>query len=163
MIFPRPSGLTKVAHHRLSYKKHSLQIDVENGVEILFRHVPAVRAFLEACIVDEDVHLSEGCDSLFDKSPAVGDDPHVGLKRSRASLCSGNAFHDFVRPRLVLAIADRYIGAFLRQTLRYCTSDSLITARYSSNFSRQSICQDSSSRFSSSRKRNLVRTRFLAS
>ena len=59
MIFPGRPDLPEMTHHRLRYEKHALQIDVENSVEILFRHVPEVRAFLESRVVDEDVDLPE--------------------------------------------------------------------------------------------------------
>ncbi len=47
--------LPKMPHYRLGYKKHALQVDIENGVEIRFRHIPEIRAFLEASVVESQL------------------------------------------------------------------------------------------------------------
>src|SRR5260370_28013744 len=44
--FSRAPRLPKVTHHRLRYKKHALQVDIENGIEIRFGYIPEIRAFL---------------------------------------------------------------------------------------------------------------------
>ena len=62
MIFPRATCLAKMTHHRLRYKKHALEIDVQHGVEVCFRNVPKVVAFFKAGVVDEYVDLSHRCD-----------------------------------------------------------------------------------------------------
>src|SRR5260370_15305455 len=119
-----------MAYHRLRDKKHSLQVDVQNGVKIFFRHVPEVRSFLQTCVVDKNVDLSESRDGLFNESLSVRNFSDIGLKRGSSPLRSRNSAHHFVRPRLVLAIADGHVGAFLRPAVRNRPSNSLVPARY---------------------------------
>ena len=137
--FPRAPCLSQVTHHCLRYKEHTFQIDVENGVEIRFRHVPEVRPLLQTCVVDEDVDFSKNRDSLLDESLAVGDLSDVSLNGSCAAFRSGNPVNYFVRPFFVRAIANRNVGAFPRQVLRDRTSNTLIAARYSGDFPCQPI------------------------
>src|SRR5216684_3301260 len=119
-----------MANHCLRDKKHSLQVDIQNGVKILFCHVPKVRSFLQTRVVDEDIDLSKSRDGLFDESLPVRDLSDIGLKRSSSPLRSCNSAHYFVCAVLVLAIADGHVGAFLRQTLRNRPSNPLVAARY---------------------------------
>jgi hypothetical protein len=83
---------------------------------------------------------------------AVRHDSYVSLKGGGAPFCSGDAGHNFIRPFFVFAIADRDIGAILRQAFRDRASDSLIATRYGNDFSCQSIWQDPSQRFLLRRK-----------
>src|SRR6266436_4268279 len=131
--------LPEMAHHRLRDKKHSLQIDVQNGVEIFFRHVPKVRSFLQTRVVDKNVDLSKSRDGLFNESLSVRDLSDIGLERSSPPLRSRNSTHYFVRPLLVLAIADGNVGPLLRQTFRNRPSNSLVTARNCGYFPCQPI------------------------
>src|ERR1700756_4028631 len=143
--FPRPVCLPEVTHDRLGYEKHAFQVDVQNGVEIRFRHVPEVGAFLKAGVVDEDIDLAEARDGLCDESLAVGNITDVRLKGRGAALCRRcYSLHYFIRPLLVFAIADRDTRAFAGQTLRDRASDPLIAAGYGSYFALQSIGQDPS-------------------
>src|SRR5260370_20230290 len=119
-----------MAHHCLRDKKHSLQVDVQSGVEIFFRHVPKVRSFLQTRVVDEDIDLSKSRDGLFDESLSVRNLSDIGLKRSSSPLRSCNSAHYFGLPLLFLAIAAGPIGSFLRQTLRDRPSNSLFAALY---------------------------------
>src|SRR5579859_2312661 len=128
-----------MAHHRLRNKKHSLQVDIQNGVKILFRYVPKVRPFLQTRVVNKDVDLSKSRDDLFDESLSVGDLSDIGLKRSSSPLRSRNSVHYFIGPILVLAIADGNVSAFLCQTFRNRSSNSLVTAGYSGYFASQPI------------------------
>src|SRR5258708_7549023 len=141
-----------MAYHRLRDKNLSLQFDVQNGVKIFFRYVPEVRSFLQTCVVDQDVDFSESRDGLFNESLPVRDLSDIGLKRGSSPLRSRNSAHYFVRPRLVLAIADGHVGAFLRQAFRNRPSNSLVAARYGGYLTCQPIFQNSSSRVSFSRK-----------
>src|SRR5258708_31330247 len=131
--------LPEVTHYRLRHKKHALQVDVENGVEIRFGHVPKVRAFLDAGVVDENIDLAEARDGLFDESLAVGNASDIRLKSSSASLHLCYSFYYFVRAFFVLAITDRNVGAIACETLRDRASDSLIAAGYGRYFALQSI------------------------
>src|SRR5258708_1686721 len=140
--FPRAIGLPKVTHDRLGHKKHTLQVDIENGVEIRFGHIPEVRAFLHAGVIDEDIYFAEARDGLFNESLPVGNDSDVGLKGGRALLHLGYSRYYFVRAFFVLAITDRDVRAFSRQTLCNRTSDSLIAAGYGGYFALQPIGQD---------------------
>ena len=132
--FSRAICLAKVTDYRLRYKKHALQVDVENGVEIRFGHVPEVGAFLEAGVVDEDIDLAEARDGLFDESLAVGNASDIRLKGGSASLHLGYSFYYFVRAFFVLAITDRNVGAFACETLRDCASDPLVATGYGGYF-----------------------------
>jgi hypothetical protein len=132
--FSGPVCLPKMTDDRLRYKKHALQVDVENGVEVRFGHVPKVRAFLEAGVVDEDIDLAEARDGLFDESLAVGNASDIRLKSGSASLHLCYSFYYFVRAFFVLAITDRNVGAIARETLRDRASDSLIAAGYGGYF-----------------------------
>src|SRR6266853_992337 len=84
--FPRPIRLTKMTHDGLRYEKHALQVDVENGVEIGFRHIPEVRPFLQTRVIDQDIDLAEAGDSLLDESLAVGNLSDIRLKSGGAAL-----------------------------------------------------------------------------
>jgi hypothetical protein len=137
--FPRTARLPQVAYDRLRYKEHPFEVDVQNGVEIRFGHIPEVRSFLQTCVVDEDIDLSERRDGLFDESLSVRDLSDIGLKRSSSPLRRFNSAHYFVCPVLVLAIADGNVSAFLRQTFRNRSSNSLIAARYSGYFACQPV------------------------
>src|SRR5260370_42190806 len=128
-----------MAHHRLRDKNHSLQVAVQDGVEIFFRHVPEVPSLLQTRIVDEDVDLSKSRDGLSNESLPVRNLSDVGLKRSSSPLRSCNSAHDFVRPFFVLAIADGNVGAFLRQAFRDSLSNPLIAARYGGHLTCQPI------------------------
>src|SRR5580692_713358 len=83
---PGAPRLLEMADHRLRDEKHSLQVDVQDGVEVFFRHVPEVRSLLQARVVDQDVDFSKSCDSLFDESLSVRDLSDISLKRSRSPL-----------------------------------------------------------------------------
>jgi hypothetical protein len=126
--------LPEVMHNCLRCKKHALQVDIQNGVEILFRYIPEVRPFLETRVVDEDVDPSKSRDGLLDEPLAVGDLSDVSLKSGGAPFPGGDSVHYFVCSFLVFPIADCDVGAFLCQTLRDRTPDPLITARYSRYF-----------------------------
>src|SRR5262245_47092310 len=90
--FPRPSALAKVTHSRLRHKEHALEVDVQNGVEIVFRHVPEVRALLKTGIVHKDVDLAESRDGLVNESPSFRNLPYICLKSHYALLgCCGDA------------------------------------------------------------------------
>src|SRR3981189_2568067 len=123
-----------MAHHRLRDEKHSLQVDAEPGVKTFFRHVPEVRSYFQTCVVDKNVDLSERRDGLFNESLPVRNLSDVGLKRGSSPLRSRDSTHHFVRPRLVLAIADGHVGAFLRQAFRDRPSNSLVAAGYGGYF-----------------------------
>src|SRR5499427_2045182 len=138
--FPRAAGLSKVTHCRLRHKEHALQVDVQDGVEIVFRHVPEVRALLETGIVYKDVDLTESRDGLVNKSLSVGNLPDVRLKSYGALLGRrGDTRSHFVRASFVLAIANRDVGAIAGQTLRDRAANALIPARYRGHFSVQTI------------------------
>jgi len=137
--FPRAPCLPQLTHHCLCYKKHSLQVDIENRVEIRLRHVPEVRPFLQTRVVDENVDFSKNRDGLLDESLAVGNLSDVSLNGSRAPFHSGYSVHYFVRTFFVRAIADRNVGAFPRQVLRDRTSDPLVATRYSGDLTCQPI------------------------
>src|SRR5258707_9250645 len=117
-----------MAHHRLRDKKHSLQVDVQNGVEIFFRHIPEVRSFLQTRIVDEDIDLSKSRDGLFDESLAVSDPSDIGLKPRSCPLRSCNSSHYFARPLLFLSIAHANVRALLPLSFRNSPSNPLLTA-----------------------------------
>src|SRR6266481_2264312 len=137
--FPGTLCLPKMANHGLRDKKHSLQVDVQDGVEVFFRHIPEVRSFLQTRVIDEDIDLSKSRDGLFDESLSVRDLSDIGLKRRSSPLRRFNAAHYFVCPVLVLAIADGNVSAFLRQTFRNRPSNPLVTARYSGYLTCQPI------------------------
>src|SRR5260221_1717008 len=126
--FSRAICLPKVTHHRLRYKTHALQVDIENSIEIRFGHVPEISAFLQAGVIDEDIDFAEGRDGLFDESLAVGNASNISLKSGRAPLHLGYSLDYFVRAFFVLAIADRDVRTFACATLRDRAPDSLISA-----------------------------------
>jgi len=142
--FSRAICLPKVTHDRLRYKKHALQVDIEHSIEIRFRHIPEISAFLQARVIDEDIDFAEGRDGLFDEPLAVRNISDIRLKSGRAPLHLGYSLDYFVRTFFVLAIADGDIRAFARQTLRDRAADSLIAACYGGYFALQSIGHHSS-------------------
>src|SRR5262249_39377833 len=149
--FSGAPGLPKVTHCRLRHKEHSLEVDVHDSVEIVFRHVPEVRTLLKTGIVHKDVDLAESGDGLVNESLPFRNLPYVRLKGQCAFLgCRGDTRSHFVRPSFILAIADRDVGTFAGQALRDRPANPLIPARYGSHLACQSIWQHSSSRFSSS-------------
>src|SRR5262245_56553069 len=106
-------ALAKVTYSCLRHKEHALEVDVQDGVEIVFRNVPEVRALLETGVVHKDVDLAEGRDGLVNKSLPFRNLPDVRLKSHCALLgCCGDARSHFVRPSFILAIADRDVSAF---------------------------------------------------
>src|SRR5215470_10591952 len=136
----RTPRLTKVTHDRLRYKEHALQVDVQNGIEIAFRHVPKVGALLETGVVHKDVDLAESRDGLINESLPFGNLPDVRLKSHRALLgCGSDSRRHFVSASFVLAVADRDVGSITGQALRDRTPYSLIAARYRRHFACQSI------------------------
>src|SRR5262249_49483529 len=130
-----------------------LEVDVQDGVEIVFRHVPKVGTLLEAGIVHKDVDFAESRDSLVNEPLPFRNLPYVRLKSHGPRLgCRGDARSHLFRPSFILAIADRDIGAFAGQALRDRPANALIAARYGGHFACQLIWQHSSSRFSFSWK-----------
>src|SRR5262249_32343918 len=137
----------------LRHKEHALEVDGQNGVEIVFRDVPEVDALLETGVVHKDVDLAESRDGLVNESLSFRNFPSVLLKSHCALLGSrSDPRSDFVRSSFILAIADRDVGAFAGQALGNCPANPLISARYGGYFACQSIWQHSSSRFSFSQK-----------
>src|SRR5258708_19565685 len=102
--FSRTSGLPKVAHHRLRGKEHALQIDVQNGVEILFGHVPEISAFLKPRVVDENVDLSEARHRLRDEPLSIGNLANVRLESSRTAFRGGYLFPPLPPPLPLFSI-----------------------------------------------------------
>src|SRR5215467_3300325 len=146
--FSGASGLAKVTHCSLRHKEHALQVDVQNGVEIVFRHIPEVGSFLETGIVHKDVDLAESRDGVVNESLPFRNLPYICLKGYCALLgCRADTRSHFVRPSFVLAIADRDVGAFAGQSLRDRPANPLIPARYGGHLASQSIWQHSSSWF----------------
>jgi hypothetical protein len=137
--FPRPTSPAEMTHHGLRYEKHAFQVDVEDGVKILFCYVPEIRSLLEARVVDKDVDSAESRNSFLDESLSVGNYSDVRLKGSRSPLRGGDAGHHFIRPGFVFPIADCDVGAILRQTFRDRSTNSLIATRDGGHFSRKSI------------------------
>ena len=129
--FPRPILLPKVTHHGLRYKKHPFEVDIENGVEIRFRHIPEIRPLLQTRVIDQDIDLAEAGDSLLDELLAIRNFADIRLKGRSAALgrrC--DSLHYFIRTLLILAIADRYIRAIACEALRDGAANPLIAARY---------------------------------
>jgi len=77
-----------MAYHRLRDKKHSLQVDVQHGVKIFFRHVPRSPLVSPDLRVDQDVDFSESRDGLFNASLSVRNFSDIGLKRGSSPLRS---------------------------------------------------------------------------
>jgi hypothetical protein len=128
-----------MTHHGLGYEKHAFQVYVEDRVKILFCYVPEIRSFLEPGVVDEDVDSAERRHSLLDESLSVGNLSDVRLKRGSSPLRGGDARYDLVCSFLVFPIADRHVGALLRQAFRDRSSNSLVAARDGGYFPRKSI------------------------
>src|SRR5262249_15402732 len=140
--------LAKVTHCGLRDKEHALEVDVQDGVEVVFGDVPEVGALLETGIVHKDVNPAESRDGLVNESLTFRDFPYVCLKCYGALLgCRGDTRSHLVRASFVLAVADRDVGAFASQALRDRPTNPLIPARYRGNFACQSIWQHSSSWF----------------
>src|ERR1700693_4695921 len=104
-------------HHPLGYKKHAFQVYIENGVKIVFRHVPEVRAFLQARVIDQDVDLAESQDRLLYESLPGGDFSDIRLKSSATPFQSGDSFNYLVGTFFIFPVTNRDVSAFLRQTL----------------------------------------------
>jgi hypothetical protein len=117
-------------NHGLCYEKHALQIDVEDGVEVLLGHVPKLSSFFEARVVNEDVDLTKGSDGFLNESLPVGNFSNVGLKSRCAPLSCFYSGYNFVRAYFVFPVANSDVSAFARQALRYRASNPLIATRY---------------------------------
>ena len=118
---------------------------IENGVEIRFRHVPEIRAFLQTCVIDQDIDLAEAPDSVLDELLAIGDLADVRLKGCGAALCRRrDPLHHFIRALLILAIADRHIRALACEALRDSAANPLVAAGYDGYLPLQPILQHSS-------------------
>src|SRR5258708_23594891 len=129
--FSRTSGLPKVAHHRLRGKEHALQIDVQNGVEILFGHVPEISAFLKPRVVDENVDLSEARHRLRDEPLPIGNLANVRLGSSRTAFRGGGCFPPFVPALPLFSIKDYPVLPLPFPAPRRRPSHSLISRPYS--------------------------------
>ena len=129
--FPRPILLAKVTDYRLRYKKHPFEVDIENGVEIGFRHIPEIRPLLQTRVIDQDIDLAEAGDSLLDELLAIRNSADIRLKGRGAALCRRcDSLHYFIRTLLILPIADRHIRAIACEALRDGAANPLIAARY---------------------------------
>src|SRR5215510_2719532 len=84
--FSGAPGLPKVTHCSLRHKEHAFEVDVQNGVEIVFRDVPEVGALLETGVVHKDVDLAESRDGLVNESLSFRNFPNVRLKSHCALL-----------------------------------------------------------------------------
>ena len=135
----RATRLAEMTHHGLSYEKHAFQVDVEDGVKILFCHVPELGPFLEPSVVDKDVDSAESCHGLFNESLSIGNLSDIRLKSSSTPLRGRDAGHDFIRSLFVFTIADRHVGVFLRQAFRDRSSNSLVAARDGGYLARKPI------------------------
>ena len=138
--FPGTICLPEVTHYGLRYKEHPFEVDVENGVEIRFRHVPEIRAFLQPRVIDQDIDLAEAPNSLLYKLLAIGNLADIRLKGCGAPLCRRrDSLHHFIRALLILAIADRHIRALACEALRDGAANPLIAAGYDSYLPLQPI------------------------
>src|SRR4029077_1153256 len=138
--FAGPVCFPEVTHYCLRHKKHALQVDIENGVEIRFRHIPEIRPLLQARVIDQDVDPAEAGDSLLDELLAIRDSADIRLKGRGAALCRRrDPLHHFIRTLLILAIADPHIRALACETLRDGAANPLIAACYDGYLSLQLI------------------------
>src|SRR6202007_2801357 len=135
----RAPRLAKVAHYCLRHKEHAFQVDVQNGVEVVFRYIPEIRALFQTRVVHEDVDLAEGRRNLIDEFLAVGNLSDIRLKGGATPVRSVDFAHNFIRPFFVFPIADRDIGPFLAHPLRDRAPNSLIASGYRGYFACQSI------------------------
>jgi hypothetical protein len=117
-----------MTHHGLRYEKHAFQVDVEDSVKILFGHVPEFGPFFEPGVVDKDVDSAKSCHGFFNESLSVLNLSDIRLKSGSATVRGRNTGHDFIRSLFVFPIADRHVGAFLRQAFRDRSSNSLVAA-----------------------------------
>jgi hypothetical protein len=125
---PWPTSLAEMTHHGLRYEKHAFQVDVKDSVKILFCHVPKLGPFLEPSVIDKDVDSAESRRGFFNESLSVGNLSDIRLKSSSTPIRGRDAGHDFIRSLLVFPIADRHVGAFLRQAFRDRSTNSLVAA-----------------------------------
>jgi len=91
-------GIERLAHDArggLAEKEHGAQIDVENTVPLLRRHVPYARSAHNACVVDEHVDATEALDRGFYELRR-----RIGRRELRDEPGAALAFAD-VRPRLL--------------------------------------------------------------
>jgi hypothetical protein len=138
--FPGTICLPEMTHYGLRYKEHPFEVDIENGVEIRFRHVPEIRPLLQTRIIDQDIDLAETPDSLLDELLAIGNLADIRLKGYGAALCrSRDSLHHFIRALLILPIADRHIRALACEALRDGPANPLIAAGYDSYLPLQPI------------------------
>src|SRR5580700_4471862 len=121
-------------HKSLCDEKKSLEIYVQNKIEIFFPDVPEFRAFFDARVVDENVDAAKLFFRFRDEAFAVGNFGNVALNGDGVSATRFQLIDDFLRACLVGKIADGNGGTVRDKTLGDAESDALIPAGNGGDF-----------------------------